>query len=109
MGGAHKWCKRLKHKARERFVSTTQRLHSRRGEVGIVGAPWRAEALHTLGRLSLNLLLGLGPGVVVVDIVVVDVLGGLPACCQNLGGPRVSTKEGPVARGHSRSYPVRGT
>lgn len=72
--------------------------YSRRCEVGIIGAPWRAEALHTLGRLSLNLLLGLGPGVVVVDVVVVDVFGGRSDWCLNLGGPGVSTKKGPVAR-----------
>lgn len=81
--------------------------YSRRCEVGIIGAPWRAEALHTLGRLSLNLLLGLGPGVVVVDVVVVDVFGGRPARCQNLGGPGVSTKKGPMAR-QGQCRPIRG-
>lgn len=45
---------------------------------------------------------------VVVDVVVVDVLGGRPARCQDLGGPGVSTKEGPVARRHSRRRPIRG-
>lgn len=80
-------------------MSTTQRLHSRRGEVRIIGAPWRAEALHALSRLGLNLLLGLGPSVVMVDVVVVDVLCGLPSCHKSLGGPRISTKERPVASG----------
>lgn len=83
-------------------------FHSRRGEVGIIGAPWRAEALHALSRLGLDLLLGLGPSVVVVDVVVVDVLCGLPACHQNLGGPGISTKKRPVARGHRRPRPIRG-
>lgn len=45
---------------------------------------------------------------VVVDVVVVDVLGGRPARCQDLGGPGVSTKEGPVARRHGRQRPIRG-
>lgn len=85
-----------------------QKLHSRRGEVGIIGAPWRAEALHTLSCLGLDLLLGLGPSVVMVDVVVVDVLCGLPACHQDLGGPGVSTKEGRVARGHQRARPIWG-
>ena len=77
-----------------------ERLHLRRGEVGIIGAPWRAEALHALSRLGLNLLLGPGPSVVMVDVVVVDVLCGLTASHENLGCPRVGTEEGPVARGH---------
>lgn len=88
--------------------STTQKLHSRRGEVGIIGAPWRAEALHALSRLGLDLLLGLGPSVVMVDVVVVDVLCGLPACHQNLGSPRIRTKEGPVANGHHCTRPIWG-
>lgn len=58
--------------------STPQKLHSRRGEVGIIGTPLRAEALRTLGCLSLNLLLGLGLSVVMMDVMVVDVLCRLP-------------------------------
>lgn len=88
--------------------SIAKKLHSRRGEVGIIGAPWRAEALHTLSRLGLDLLLGLGPSVMMVDVVVVDVLCGLLACHQNLGGPRISTKEGPMARGHQSARPLWG-
>lgn len=89
-------------------MGTTLRLHSRRGEVGIIGAPWRAEALHALSRLSLNLLLGFGPSVVMVDVVVVDVLCGLPACHQSLGGPRISTEERPVASGQRCNSPIWG-
>lgn len=90
------------------LLSTGQKLHSRRGEVGIIGAPWRAEALHALSRLGFDLLLGLGPSVVMVDVVVVDVLCRLPACHQNLGCPRIGTKEGPVASRHHRSRPIWG-
>lgn len=44
--------------------------------VAVVVAARRAAALHPLRRLRFDLLLGLGHGVV-VDVVVVDVLGGL--------------------------------
>lgn len=82
-------------------------MHLRWDEVGIIGAPWRAEALHALSRLSLYLLLRLRPSVVMVDVVVVDVLCGLPACHQELRGPGVSTKEGPVAGGQRGNRPIR--
>lgn len=83
--------------------------HSRRVEVGVVGAPWRAEALHALSRLGLDLLLGLGPSVVVVDVVVVDVLGGLLARHQDLGAGGVRAEERPVVGGRrGAARPVRG-
>lgn len=88
--------------------NTAQKLHLRRGKVRIIGASWRAEALHALSRLGLDLLLGLGSSMVMVDVMVVDVLCGLPACHQNLGGPRISTKEGPVATGHQFTCPIWG-
>lgn len=83
-------------------------LHSRRCEVGVIGAPLRAEALHVLSRFGLNLLLSFGPSMVMVDVVVVDVLRGLPACHQNLSGPLISTKKSRMARGHQNTGLIRG-
>ena len=77
------------------------------GEVGVVSAPWRAEALHALGSIGLNLLLGPGSGVMMVDVVVVDVLGRRPAAAtQNaLGAAGVGSKEG----GDESAGPVWGS
>ena len=87
---------------------TARRLHLRRGEVRIVCTPWRAEALHTLSRLCLYLLLGLRSSVVMVDVVMVDVLCGRPACHQNFGGPGIRIKEGPLTRRHHGARPIWG-
>lgn len=78
-----------------------------RGEVRIIGAPGRAEALHTLSRFSLDLLLGLGPSVVVVDVMMVDVLRGLLACHQDLGF-WICTEEGPMTHRHHSTSPIWG-
>lgn len=82
-------------------------LHSRRGEVRITGPCWGAEALHALSRLGLHLLLGLGRGVVMMDVVVVNVLRGLSAGHQNFGGHRIRTHGGSMAGRPSGTRPIR--
>lgn len=78
---------------RERWVRAFQ-VALALGEAVVVAAGWAA-ALRPLSRLRLDLLLRLGYGVV-VDVVVVDVLGGL------LGDKSLTQEGAGGRRGHAR-------